>query len=152
MPCLQPRILEFMGPAFLKPWNWWTYTILDLSWEYLALKESLPHNDSQLLPFIGYLFISSLVMLSIRLFLKSKTRVVLARKIQQRKALDTVVILQSLVVGFGILLSCMYFAFSMINPSMHPSYAMFTFLLWSHIITPSLYFTYCVLSFVPQNQ
>jgi len=151
MPCLQPRILEFMGPAFLKPWNWWTYVILDLSWEWLHIKQNLPNSESEFFPFLCYLGFTAVVFLGVRIFLKSRTRGALMKRVQQKKMSESVLLLQSLTTGFAILLVCMYIAFCMINPSMHPSYAIFTFLLWSHVLTPTVYFVYCVVSFQPHQ-
>ena len=32
--CGKQRNAEFLGPTFAKPWLWWTYTVMDLSWEW----------------------------------------------------------------------------------------------------------------------
>jgi hypothetical protein len=35
------RIVEFMGVPLFKPWQWWTYPVMDLSWEWHAMRAQL---------------------------------------------------------------------------------------------------------------
>lgn len=44
MDCLKPKILEFMGPSFIKPWNWWSYLFMDLSWKWFNIRNQLNHT------------------------------------------------------------------------------------------------------------
>ncbi|PRP86893.1 hypothetical protein PROFUN_03641 [Planoprotostelium fungivorum] len=149
MPCLRPRILEFMGPAFLKPWNWWTYVILDLSWEWLSLKNNLPGGDPEWIYFTGYLAFTAAVYMIFRIIFKSKTSGALSRKLQSKRPSESLQTMQCLIVGFSILVLCLYSVFRLINPSTHPTYAIIIFLIWSHCLAPILYVQFCRLNFEP---
>jgi hypothetical protein len=35
------RIMEFMGVPLFKPWQWWTYPVMDLSWAWHAMRSQL---------------------------------------------------------------------------------------------------------------
>lgn len=37
------RIVEFMGVPLFKPWQWWTYPVMDLSWEWYSMRSRLPN-------------------------------------------------------------------------------------------------------------
>lgn len=38
------REMEWLGPWFGKPWLWWTYTVLDLSWEWNKYRSKLENS------------------------------------------------------------------------------------------------------------
>lgn len=41
--CGQKRLLEWLGPPFAKPWIWWNYVLLDLSWTWYHYRKMLPN-------------------------------------------------------------------------------------------------------------
>lgn len=39
--CASPRSVEWLGPPIAKPWLWWTYAVLDLSWTWHTYRRQL---------------------------------------------------------------------------------------------------------------
>lgn len=39
--CGTPRNIEWLGPPVAKPWLWWTYAVLDLSWKWNSYRGQL---------------------------------------------------------------------------------------------------------------
>eukprot|EP01117_Protostelium_nocturnum_P011633 TRINITY_DN4227_c0_g1_i1.p1 TRINITY_DN4227_c0_g1~~TRINITY_DN4227_c0_g1_i1.p1 ORF type:complete len:557 (+),score=165.54 TRINITY_DN4227_c0_g1_i1:192-1862(+) len=148
MPCLTPSILEFMGPSFLKPWNWWTYSVMDLSYDWLHSKQSLS-GSYDIFSLVFYLSVTTIIAFCIRLFQNSGLRYFTARFLQKKRMSDGVQVMQCLCAGFIILALFVFFAFSMIDPSTHPSHAFFVFFLWMHGMVPFGYYTWLLCYIAP---
>lgn len=41
--CGPPRLIEWLGPPAGKPWFWWNYSVLDLSWVWYGYRKQLRH-------------------------------------------------------------------------------------------------------------
>eukprot|EP01117_Protostelium_nocturnum_P011125 TRINITY_DN4040_c0_g1_i1.p1 TRINITY_DN4040_c0_g1~~TRINITY_DN4040_c0_g1_i1.p1 ORF type:complete len:515 (+),score=88.39 TRINITY_DN4040_c0_g1_i1:235-1779(+) len=149
MPCLTPKILEFMGPAFMKPWNWWTYSVMDLSWMWLEEKESLS-NSHEFAPFFFNILFTLIFLLFCRFLSQSQMKYQLAQVLQRKKRTEGVQVMQSLCIGFIILsLSILFTFFILIDPSTHPNYAFFIFFLWMHGVVPTLYYGWLLMFLAP---
>lgn len=64
--CGQPRLIEWLGPPVGKPWLWWTYGLLDLSWRWhyyrRQLHDPFPPGATQRTSAVLLIIISYIVM------------------------------------------------------------------------------------------
>jgi hypothetical protein len=45
-PCGQLRVIDFGGPSVMQPWRWWTYSVMDLSWDWQKYRMQLHDPNS----------------------------------------------------------------------------------------------------------
>jgi hypothetical protein len=45
-PCGQLRVIDFAGPSVMQPWRWWTYSVMDLSWDWQKYRMQLHDRNS----------------------------------------------------------------------------------------------------------
>ena len=43
---IKPLVVEFLGVPLIKPWLWWSYPFMEVSWQWIAFRNRLPFESS----------------------------------------------------------------------------------------------------------
>ena len=129
-----------LGPV--KPWKWWAYPIFDLNWQWVEFRDKLePSFDSPIVFLVA--FGSNLVLvISLISFSYYYPEIPTWSGGPKKESIIYQVISASIFP-----LSCL-FGFYAVSGSMHPSYAIPTFCLWTIFFLRLLY---CIVRLITSN-
>lgn len=112
----------------LKPWKWWAYTLFDLNWHWVDLRDSLPEENP--LRWSG-LFTAASVCFVLFVIASCFTYVELAKPVWL-VVLKRSSIVFDVVISLLFPLSC-FLAFWCVPESMHPHFAVSAFCIWTTV-------------------
>jgi len=156
---IKPLVVEFLGVPLIKPWLWWSYPFMEVSWQWLAFRNRLPEECSDdildrstikilgIIPLITIILFAQLIskyIAKVNLWMRIHGRqIAIIKYIQLYDLTDSTLVHLFGLSGLLIYLISGIIGWSVVPATLKPFWGWFLFYWWSYSLTFLLFSGFC---------